>query len=217
MSDSMRDRLARYYGEQKLDSDALQRLRDGIAEGERSVEEPEPRDGANGAEQPIVPVQRVTQPPWAWAAAAIALLALGFAFGTALGYGGQRVSEYASLRGVAAEIALNHNKQLEPEIRTNDYGAIKPGMPKLDFNPAAPDAVLAMDAELVGARYCSIGRDIAAQLRLEGDANETMTLYQLRGSDAPRDLETSRFDIDGVRVTLWREDGLLMGLAESLP
>ena len=58
-----------------------------------------------------------------------------------------------------------------------------------------------------------MGGKIAAQLRLVDGQGRLCTLYQFRPGEDYQGLEESSFQIDGVQVTVWREAGLVMGLA----
>ncbi len=113
---------------------------------------------------------------------------------------------------VAAEIALNHGKQLAIEVPADSFGELAAAMPKLGFAPIRAQQLPKSCYALVGARYCSIGGSIAVQVRLihEGRA---YTLYQWREDSAFALMRESSIDVEGVRVVLWREGGLIMGLA----
>ena len=71
---------------------------------------------------------------------------------------------------------------------------------------------------MLGGRYCSIQSEIAAQLRYQDKAGSTHTLYQV-GYDPEifdgilnpqKNLQPNIYDIDGFRVSIWVEKGLLM-------
>ena len=42
-----------------------------------------------------------------------------------------------------------------------------------------------------------------------------ISLFQVRDDEAFRHIRNATYEVDGVRVRVWREAGLLMGLAES--
>ena len=69
---------------------------------------------------------------------------------------------------------------------------------------------------IVGARYCSLGGEMAAQIRFRDAAARVCTLYQARDSEAFRGVREGTFEMSGVRVRVWRESGLVMGLAEPI-
>ena len=148
---------------------------------------------------------------WGLGLAATVLLAFGF------GLLGQRSQERANRVGVlAAEIALNHHKALALDVETPSYDELRQAMPQLDFTPVAPDSLHGSAYELLGARYCSIGGSIAAQLRLRDASGRRATLYELRAPEIARGIERAETEVDGLRVSLWREGGLLLGLARPV-
>jgi hypothetical protein len=54
---------------------------------------------------------------------------------------------------------------------------------------------------------------IAAQIRLTDAGGRTCTLYEARPADELSEVTSAEFNIDGCRVEVWREAGLLMILA----
>ncbi len=118
-------------------------------------------------------------------------------------------------RVVAREIALNHVKGLKPDYPANGFGDLSGMTDKLGFTPFAPDALAGQGFELVGARYCSVQDCMAVQLRLTDRDNRAWTLYQVRPNAELAELESTEVAVDGVRVRLWKESGLVMGLAHN--
>ena len=129
----------------------------------------------------------------------------------------QEKSPGSRIRRIAAEIALNHHKQLPPSVKTATFSELRDALPALGFTPIRPRRTEFSDLNLVGARYCSITGRKAAQIRLTNDAGVVYTLYEFRDDNSFADIDIARLDIDGVRVTLWRESGLVMGLAGPQP
>ena len=68
---------------------------------------------------------------------------------------------------------------------------------------------------LAGARYCSVQGCMAAQVSVVDEAGESWTLYQVRPDERLAKLDAAKIEIDGVDVELWREAGLVMGLART--
>jgi len=68
---------------------------------------------------------------------------------------------------------------------------------------------------MLGGRYCSIQGRLAAQIKLEDEAGRVLTLYQTRFSEAFEGISEQRCELDGIQVRIWREGGLLFGLAGS--
>lgn len=116
-------------------------------------------------------------------------------------------------RQVASEIALNHNKQLPPEFLVTEFSDLCTAMSKLGFTPVQPQRFTDAQYELVGARYCSIGGSNAALIQLKDDAERVLTLYEFRADKSFESIDEADLDVNGVRVILWREADLIMGLA----
>lgn len=116
---------------------------------------------------------------------------------------------------IAAEIAYNHNKQLNMEIETASLHEAKSYFAKLDFAMVDSHVMTHDQWEMMGGRYCNIQNKLAAQLRLKHKpTNKIYTWYQI--SNSPKlaklsgDYETYS---NGVKVTLWQEKGVVHGLA----
>ena len=88
-------------------------------------------------------------------------------------------------------------------------------MPKLDFTPLEPHRMRRVGHRLIGARYCSIGGKIAAQIRLMDAHERSLTLYEFRPGHTYGELTAHELNIDGVIVAMWQEGGLVMALARS--
>ncbi|MGK0290725.1 MAG: hypothetical protein ACI86H_002184 [bacterium] len=115
---------------------------------------------------------------------------------------------------IIEEIAYNHNKRLASEIKTASFSQIKSYLTKLDFNMVAASA-LKTGWKLVGGRYCSINKKLAAQLHLkDSTTNQIYTWYQV---GVPEKLKHQAKIIEGysqgIKVRLWVENGILHGLA----
>ena len=119
-------------------------------------------------------------------------------------------------KSAAAEIAMNHNKNLAVEFKARAFRELDAPMAKLDFALVPPACMDREGLRLGGARYCHIGGRIAAQIRLIDAQNERLTLYEFRPGADHEGLRETSFDIAGVRVTVWLESGLVMGLARPL-
>jgi hypothetical protein len=117
---------------------------------------------------------------------------------------------------VAREIARNHAKRKEPEIRVTSYEEIGGRMSRLDFTIVKPRAPQAERLRLVGARYCSLKGCIAAQFSLVAEDGRAHTLYEVRDGPAFSAVTPARVEVDGVEVHVWREGGILFGLASSV-
>ncbi len=114
---------------------------------------------------------------------------------------------------VAREIVRNHRKDLDPELRSASYEEINARMGRLDFRVVEPRLPEAEGLQLLGARYCSLQGRIAAQLRLVREDGRSCTLYEVKDGAAFGGVEPARLELDGVAVQVWRQDGLVLGLA----
>lgn len=204
-SDKLDRRMKDFYGGQSLDEETLDLLKTTIA--------------VVGGQPEVYPARvwwprlRLVRHQAFQAAAAVLFLIAA----VTTWYGIRDIRPSALAREVAAEVALNHNKQFKPEFETVDMAELRTSMDKLDFAPVDPQRLEEGSYFLVGARYCSVGSAIAVQLRLTDDLGRPYTLYQFRDSKAFADLTESTLDVDGVRVTLWRESGLVLSLAQPRP
>jgi hypothetical protein len=111
---------------------------------------------------------------------------------------------------------MNHKKQLEIEFSAADYAGLQPQMSKLDFALAPPSSAVAAPLHVVGARYCSIQGQLAAQIRVRDPAGLVYTLYETKLTDKLSPV-AGEVKADGVRIRLWKENGLFYGLAVNEP
>lgn len=119
---------------------------------------------------------------------------------------------------IAKEVAYNHNKNMPMEIQTSSLDQIENYLSKLDFKLIRSERFTKPKWEIVGGRYCSIQGRLAALIKIVNKAEGTLyTLYQVpyfKGLDTVSTLPLETY-IDGIRVKIWREKGLLFALAES--
>ena len=116
---------------------------------------------------------------------------------------------------IAEEIAYNHNKQMTPEVFSSSLDNIGAYLGKLDFPLIASKRFSTGNWEILGGRYCSISNSLAAQLKIRNkDTNKVHTFYQALVPQAlPAELEAREIFVDGVKVDIWVEKGLLLGIA----
>ena len=119
---------------------------------------------------------------------------------------------------VMQEIAYNHQQEMPIEITSNSLINIGNYLNKLEF-PLIKSSFLDNDKwQLLGGRYCSINGKLAAQLKVKNvEDNKVYTLYQAAiSTDITKTLgATKEQAIEGVKVSIWQEKGLLLGLAHS--
>ncbi|MBI5209236.1 MAG: hypothetical protein HY927_04595 [Elusimicrobia bacterium] len=205
----MREHLVDYYGRRRLRPEVLSRLRS-LAAG----------TGRSAAPDPVRPSLWNRQlPPWVssrWvltAGACAFFLTIFFVSSRLdLPHGRDRGAS-ALAQAVAAEIARNHNKRLNVEFRAAAFDALERQMGKLEFSLLEPLRVKQRGLRLIGARYCSIQGQPAAQLRLQDKDGRPCTLYESAAVPALAGVPETQVEVNGVRVELWQESGLLMGLA----
>lgn len=117
---------------------------------------------------------------------------------------------------IAEEIAYNHNKQMKMEITTPTIDKIQSFLSKVDFTIIQSEYLPVETWKIAGGRYCSIQGRLAVQIRvINMTTGKNQTLYQV---PYPKSLEnfkammTATY-VNGVQVKLWKEKGLLLGLA----
>lgn len=119
---------------------------------------------------------------------------------------------------VMSEIAYNHKKEMPVEVASSSINAIGKYLNRLDFSLISSSALTGAGWELIGGRYCAINGKLAAQLKVKNVSdNKVYTLYQAAsGDDLSEATKVSHTEmVDGVEVLIWKEKGLLLGLASS--
>jgi hypothetical protein len=101
------------------------------------------------------------------------------------------------------------------EILSPDYSIVQNHLNKLGFKLVSSAKIDSKDWKLIGGRYCNINGKIAAQLKVHNAKTDSeYTFYQAKlSTDDIENITDNEINIDGVKVKLWREKGLLMGLA----
>ncbi|EPJ55276.1 MAG: hypothetical protein OFPI_04320 [Osedax symbiont Rs2] len=113
------------------------------------------------------------------------------------------------------QIAYNHNSKMQMEVLTPTLNDVKGRLNRLGFNLVSSSKLDREKLHLIGGRYCNINGKIAAQMKFQHpDTKKVYTFYQAKfPADIIDNFEEVEVLIDGVKVRLWREKGLLMGLA----
>lgn len=198
-SNELEERLRRFYGSQPRSDDALREARAAL------------RADPDAADRPARPSNARA---FRWRTAAVLTVCVLLA--VAAGVWGLLPSDTPGpVRQMAAEIVLNHRKQLAPEVNTDRFADLSARMKKLDFTPVAPERIHGDGYGLEGARYCSIGGTIAAQVHLDGPSGERCTLYQFRRKGEAPPVEDTEVVVENHRVRLWREGEIVHGLVCS--
>lgn len=124
--------------------------------------------------------------------------------------------DYVAAEELAMIAARDHNRRLAVEVRASDYDELRARMARLDFNPVMPQRAEEMSLRVVGARYSSVGGLSAVEIKLVEPSGGICTLIQVRPDDRLARIGPSRqFVIDGLRIDVWKEKGLVMALART--
>jgi hypothetical protein len=189
------DHLRDHYQAEELPAASLDRLRQRIA-----------------AEQTAVPSRWRSWPRWL-AIAATVLVALSAGLFVSRPWHPQ-----GEIRDIAREAARDHNLRLAVEFQVDDYAHVRARMTNLQFSPIEPDSLKGMSMRLLGTRYSSLQGQPALELKLEDGRGEICTLIQARPVDRLATVhQRTQHHIDGLRVDVWREKGLVMVLARPIP
>ena len=145
------------------------------------------------------------KPIMAMAASVLLALSLYIVNFTGLNYG-----------DISKEIAYNHNSQMQMEVFSESIDDIQGHLNRLGFSLIESAFLDGKNWELVGGRYCSISGKIAAQLQIKNiDTAKIYTFYQAKLPDKFFNIiQDKEISVDGVKVKIWQENGLLMGLAK---
>jgi hypothetical protein len=117
---------------------------------------------------------------------------------------------------VARAAAEGHNERQELEFRVSRTAELRRVMKSLDFAPVEPDMMARMNMHIVGARYTTLEGVIAAQILYLDPKGEPCTLYLARPVEKLSRIATGEHSVDGLRVSVWREKGLVMVLARPV-
>ena len=120
---------------------------------------------------------------------------------------------------ILAEIAGHHQQPSSINIKSSSISEIGNQLSKLSFALIHSSKLSSDVWEFLGGSYCSINGELAAQLKvLNREENKIYTFYQ---AEYPDELMldaaiSSITNEQGVEVSIWKEEGLLLGLAHSL-
>lgn len=166
--------------------------------------------------------QGVRRLPWKiYGFAASILLAVALVWQQFSPFGGSQDMSYL----IAKEVSKNHMHLKPLEVSSSNFQKVSGYFSKLDFKPT-PSAFLAKNnvSNLLGARYCSIQSETAAQIRYKNADGKFVTFYEV-GYDADKfgempklahtvstnqEMKPKIHYINGMKVNIWVENGLLM-------
>jgi hypothetical protein len=187
------DQIREYYAQQRPSPDAVNRMKQIIRVG--------------------APARRTSRRSWMVVAAGLMIAAV-----TLLWTAAHRVTQSPQqvTASIARQAAVGHNEKQELEFRVRDCAELQAKMRSLDFTPIEPSMMRRMNMRIVGARYTTLGGEIAAQI-VYVDANGVpCTLYEARPVEQLAQIAPGEHQIDGVRVSVWKEKGLVMVLARPM-
>lgn len=114
------------------------------------------------------------------------------------------------------EVALNHLQHSAPAFERTQVDELRPLMDDLEFSLVDSQRLRSKELRLVGGRYCSIQGRFAAQLQFEDSLGGRWTLFQAPLDPRLLAMSAGVGEVDGVRVELWRESGVLLALASDV-
>lgn len=196
-ADPLDERLRRHYQAEALDGRELALLC-------ASLESPVP--GSTPARPPYA------RRPLLWVGGAVmAFAVVGLGWSILL----KPRTPVWSADAVADEISRHHIQNLDPEFHSDSVSGLAASMmARLGFAPIDPALLRSEPLTVVGGRYCSIATVPALQVRLLDASGRPCTLYELRADAALPQGSPEEHIVGGVRVRLWREGDLLLGLAQ---
>jgi hypothetical protein len=106
-------------------------------------------------------------------------------------------------KAIATEVAMSHLKREALTVAGVTIDELSDGLPRLGFRLRAPSGAWTT----VGARYCSIDGDLAAQVRLAPEAGGG-SLFVVRLQPRFERVGKGETMVHGVRVRYWSEGGL---------
>ncbi len=158
--------------------------------------------------------------PKIWMSLLASFLVVGLFLGNALN---SQLSDKQKLFEIAAEVSYNHLNLKPLEVAHNQLATVTGYFKRLDFNPLASSQVDNLHTSLIGGRYCSIKGNIAAQLRMKDSQGRISTLFESRYNSQDFNMlpkiasgqHPKVVFVDGQKVSLWVEKGLVMALVSS--
>ncbi|HVS32323.1 MAG TPA: hypothetical protein VMS98_12835 [Thermoanaerobaculia bacterium] len=157
---------------------------------------------------------------WWWARTGVAAVFVFVATAAALWFavfrGNVPESPQEITAAVVRDAAEGHNQQEDLDFRAARAADLRRAMKSLDFTPVEPEIMRSMNMRLVGARYTTLQGVMAAQILYLDPKGEPCTLYQARPVDKLARISKSEHVIDGLRVSVWREKGLVMVLTRPV-
>jgi len=141
----------------------------------------------------------------------IGLTALLIVFAAIWGY--RILKETRHLNDAAEAMAACHHAPREAGVAFGAFAELADKMPQLPFSPVFPNKhVEKLQPTYLGAHTCEILKRAALQVRLTSAAGSEYSLFEVPLGPSDPKVKANELIGEGVRVRLWRQDGLLMGL-----
>jgi len=216
--------LKSHYSEKKLSASQLEQLLflqakasfsddDMISSDHATHQKEDAKEATSGFwSQFINRVQRLMQKyRYAFASGVTAIL---FALAISLNH----FQAIPTTQSILEEIAFNHKQRMSVTIKTASITEVSHFLEDLSFSLIKSSRLDKKSWSLIGGRYCSINGTLAAQLKVKN--NESNKIYTFYQAALPKDLSldsnaTGTNNIDGINVSIWKENGLLLALADD--
>ncbi|MGF1507927.1 MAG: hypothetical protein ACFB9M_00340 [Myxococcota bacterium] len=115
------------------------------------------------------------------------------------------------LRQLAAEVWTHHVAAKPVDVMEQSLEALGGRMPRLDFRLRSSARI--DDLETLGARYCSLEGQLAAQVALRDGEGRPHTLYVTAYTRRFAEVSDAVVELDRGQVHIWREGDLIYALA----
>lgn len=202
---TLNDHLVTYYERKQLSPRTLASLKANIEEKD------DERTRRNRFRLPLPPLRRFFFSPGVLVFASV-LFFIGYIAWMVTYSPGRGGAPFDLSRAIAREIAMNHQKQFDVEFIAKTIPQLGQQMGKLEFSLIIPSR-LSEAFNIIGARYCSIQGAIAAQIQLTDTAGHYYTLYQTRLEAPLTGIQDEAFEFEGLRLKLWHENRVFLGIA----
>ena len=124
-----------------------------------------------------------------------------------------KFQQYNLPQKYAEEVAYNHKKNVDPVIQTGSISELNEQMSRLDFDLHIPDNMIEQ-YQLLGGKYCSIDKRMAAQLKLRNTSNDQVVTLYVLDKLKNENLDHS-FNLESTSIHIWNERSNLFVLASD--
>jgi len=107
---------------------------------------------------------------------------------------------------IAREVRTNYAKDLDPEVRADDFDELAAGLPRLGFALApTTESVPLPGWRVAGGRYCSLGGELAAQVNLTDQTGRESLLYVVPLVAGLRGVEAGPHPHKDADIHVWKD------------